>query len=459
MTPIKTGKSLALTASVLTLAACAHGTPPPEISLDEPPTPRPALVDPPKPVEIVQVPTPLPLPGQLKPSPGRGGSAPEPGDPQARVALANRAARVQPSRYGYLNATQVWPYCGRRALPSLRLAREGDRRRLAGRRAARLRVGRRHRALGDRRHLVGHGRERPRPHPRQADPAGPEDQPRGQHRPPDLPARADRDRADLDGVRLLGLPAGPATRASEPEPPRRGGRARRRTASCSNGCTSATPSRATTRPGGRCGRSTTARRSTSSSRPASPRASCRRCSWSGRPARTSSSTTARARPTTWSIACSARPSCGSAATPAGGADRAHRRAPARDLRLMTAVPPPAAPQVPPQTKVAPEALALRAKPRPVTRLSRRALILLGSVSALTIGGLAIWALGVNHGGGTPPQELYSTDRKPSRRRAEHPAAGLCGDAASPPACRSSGRRCPATSAGPSCARSRRAALP
>jgi len=70
------------------------------------------------------------------------------------------------------------------------------------------------------------------------------------------------------------------------------------------------------------------------------------------------------------------------------------------------------PNVPPQPKVAPEALALRAKPRPVTRLSRRALILLGSVSALTVGGLAIWALGVQHGGGTPPQELYSTDRKP-----------------------------------------------
>lgn len=74
--------------------------------------------------------------------------------------------------------------------------------------------------------------------------------------------------------------------------------------------------------------------------------------------------------------------------------------------------PPIPPNVPPQPKVAPEALALRAKPRPVTRLSRRALILLGSVSALTIGGLAIWALGVQHSGGTPPQELFSTDRKP-----------------------------------------------
>jgi type IV secretory pathway VirB10-like protein len=74
--------------------------------------------------------------------------------------------------------------------------------------------------------------------------------------------------------------------------------------------------------------------------------------------------------------------------------------------------PPIPPNVPPPPKVKPEALALRAKPRPVTRLSRRALISLGSVSALTVGGLAIWALGVHHGGGTPPQELYSTDRKP-----------------------------------------------
>ena len=80
--------------------------------------------------------------------------------------------------------------------------------------------------------------------------------------------------------------------------------------------------------------------------------------------------------------------------------------------MTAAAPSPGAPQVPPQTKVAPEGLALRAKPRPVTRLSKRALVLLGSVSALTVGGLAIWALGVNHGGGTPPQELYSTDRKP-----------------------------------------------
>ena len=67
---------------------------------------------------------------------------------------------------------------------------------------------------------------------------------------------------------------------------------------------------------------------------------------------------------------------------------------------------------PSATKVAPETLALRARPRPVVRLSRRALILLGSVSAAVIGGAAIWALGIHHGPPSAPQELYSTDRKP-----------------------------------------------
>lgn len=97
-------------ASPLALAACAHGTPPPEISLDEPPVAAIAATEPTKSVQVVEVPTPLPLPGQLKPPPVARASAPEPAEPEARVALANRAARVQPSRYGYVNATQVWPY-------------------------------------------------------------------------------------------------------------------------------------------------------------------------------------------------------------------------------------------------------------------------------------------------------------------------------------------------------------
>ena len=63
-------------------------------------------------------------------------------------------------------------------------------------------------------------------------------------------------------------------------------------------------------------------------------------------------------------------------------------------------------------KEAPEALALRARPRAVVRLSRRALVLVGGVSALVLGGAAIWALGHHHGPPTPTKELYSTDRKP-----------------------------------------------
>ena len=63
----------------------------------------------PKPVQVVELPRPLPLPGQLKPLPGPR-SAPEPRDPRQRVDLANAAARVQPSRGGYLNAVQVYPF-------------------------------------------------------------------------------------------------------------------------------------------------------------------------------------------------------------------------------------------------------------------------------------------------------------------------------------------------------------
>ena len=63
----------------------------------------------PKPVEIVERAVPLPLPGQLKPPPGHSGR-PEPTDPRQRVAMANRAARVQPTRSGYINAMQVYPF-------------------------------------------------------------------------------------------------------------------------------------------------------------------------------------------------------------------------------------------------------------------------------------------------------------------------------------------------------------
>jgi type IV secretion system protein TrbG len=91
------------------LAGCSTFKPP-QISYDEPP-PQPAVLEPEpaKPVQIVEVPKPLPLPGQLKPLPPQR-SAPELRDPKQRVDLANALARVQPTRRGYINAVQVYPF-------------------------------------------------------------------------------------------------------------------------------------------------------------------------------------------------------------------------------------------------------------------------------------------------------------------------------------------------------------
>src|SRR5277367_86117 len=82
---------------------------PPEISYDDDAQPAVQLADPPKSVEIVEIPKPLPLPGQLKPL-HEARSKPESGDPRKRVEKANAAARVQPTRNGYINAVQVYPF-------------------------------------------------------------------------------------------------------------------------------------------------------------------------------------------------------------------------------------------------------------------------------------------------------------------------------------------------------------
>jgi type IV secretion system protein VirB9 len=81
----------------------------PQIGYDDAEQPADLQGEPPKPVQVVEIPKPLPLPGQLKPVPGAR-SAPEPRDPRQRVELANAAARVQPSRSGYVNAVQVFPF-------------------------------------------------------------------------------------------------------------------------------------------------------------------------------------------------------------------------------------------------------------------------------------------------------------------------------------------------------------
>lgn len=83
--------------------------PPPEISYDDA-APAVLAADPPKPVQVVELPKPLPLPGQLKPVGKDGKPTPELPDPAARVNEANAAARMQPIRNGFINSMQVYPF-------------------------------------------------------------------------------------------------------------------------------------------------------------------------------------------------------------------------------------------------------------------------------------------------------------------------------------------------------------
>ena len=104
-------KILVLTLSGL-LAACATKQLPPEISYDAEDFNAAAVTaEPPRPVQIVTVPEPLPLPGQLKRLPGDRAPRGEDGQPpEDRVVDANEAAKVEPTADGYVNAIQVYPY-------------------------------------------------------------------------------------------------------------------------------------------------------------------------------------------------------------------------------------------------------------------------------------------------------------------------------------------------------------
>lgn len=94
------------------LTGCTMSNKPaPSIKLEAPVQAQP-IPDPPKPIQVVAVPQPLALPAQLKPIPAANAAIPPPssGTEQERVSKANREARVPPSREGYVNAIQVWPY-------------------------------------------------------------------------------------------------------------------------------------------------------------------------------------------------------------------------------------------------------------------------------------------------------------------------------------------------------------
>ena len=116
MPPVPTKRRLLTAAAAASLlSACAHAQKPPQITYADAafrPAQRQADAAQvaPRPVEVVEVPKALPVSGQLMPLPAAKAEPAEPADPRRRVASANAVARVQPSRDGYLNAVQVYPY-------------------------------------------------------------------------------------------------------------------------------------------------------------------------------------------------------------------------------------------------------------------------------------------------------------------------------------------------------------
>jgi hypothetical protein len=107
-----------LAATAITVAACATTVRVPEVPvLDGIPFKEASREAEPKPsVKIVEVPKPLPLPGQLKPVPEKKEKAKddkqlkEEKQPKERVNDANAVARVDPAKDGYINAIQLYPY-------------------------------------------------------------------------------------------------------------------------------------------------------------------------------------------------------------------------------------------------------------------------------------------------------------------------------------------------------------
>jgi type IV secretion system protein TrbG len=92
------------------MSACAAHRRPPEIPLTDPVEAH-RVAETPAPMKIVEMPQALALPGQLKPVDRGGDNTSKPSAvPTVSVMTANRLSRIEPSRDGYVNATQVWPY-------------------------------------------------------------------------------------------------------------------------------------------------------------------------------------------------------------------------------------------------------------------------------------------------------------------------------------------------------------
>lgn len=109
--PFRSASAILLVSASALVGCATTSAKPPVIVYDDPP---PAVVatlaaEPPRAVQIVTIPEPLPLPGQLKPV-AESPRPTEPADPRRRVGDANAAARIQPVRDGFLNAIQQYPW-------------------------------------------------------------------------------------------------------------------------------------------------------------------------------------------------------------------------------------------------------------------------------------------------------------------------------------------------------------
>ncbi|MCP4385824.1 MAG: P-type conjugative transfer protein TrbG [Hyphomicrobiales bacterium] len=110
---LNNGARLLVLALPLHLSACASNPDVPEIRYDNlnfDTATRQS--EPGKPVKLVELPKPLPLPGQLKPAPGnaRPKERKDNRPPEQRVSDANRAAKFEPTKDGYVNAIQNYPF-------------------------------------------------------------------------------------------------------------------------------------------------------------------------------------------------------------------------------------------------------------------------------------------------------------------------------------------------------------
>ncbi len=97
-----------LAAALVTLAACPASHAQTEALAFESAAAASPEPEQPRTIEIVRIPEPLPLPGQLKSI--ETSAAPETDNPKLRIGKANAAARMQPVRDGFLNAIQQYPW-------------------------------------------------------------------------------------------------------------------------------------------------------------------------------------------------------------------------------------------------------------------------------------------------------------------------------------------------------------